>query len=355
MAYLQFHNVSKIFEESNGSKTTAVKEADFSVEAGELVVFVGPSGCGKSTLLRMIAGLEEISKGKIILENLVLNDLEVKDRGIAMVFQDYALYPHMTVSENLSFGLENIHLPKQQQREKVENSLSMLELTDLAERFPRALSGGQRQRVALGRALVKEPKLFLLDEPLSNLDARLRVQTRKLISELHKKLKATMIYVTHDQVEAMTLGDKIVVMNQGKIQQVGTPEEIYQNPKNTFVASFIGTPSMNLIQLDLNQPLTEPFIQIEEEIKNICDKNKLKEVVVGIRPEAIKLEINSEGLLPEMVEYLGSENLVYFKLANGEIIVKESIAKRLHSEIKYQLILDQENVYFFDSQSGLRI
>lgn len=355
MAYLEFHNVSKIFEESNGSKTTAVKKANFSVEEGELVVFVGPSGCGKSTLLRMIAGLEEISDGEIILDDLILNDLEVKDRGIAMVFQDYALYPHMTVSENLSFGLENIHLPKPQQKEKIEKSLSMLELTALAERLPKALSGGQRQRVALGRALVKEPKLFLLDEPLSNLDARLRVQTRKLISELHKKLKATMIYVTHDQVEAMTLGDKIVVMNQGEIQQVGTPEEIYQNPNNTFVASFIGTPSMNLIHLDLTQPLSEPFIQIEEEIKNIGHKNKLKEVVVGIRPEAIKLEINSEGLLPEMVEYLGSENLVYFKLSNDEIIVKESIAKRLDQEINYQLILDQESIYFFDSQSGLRI
>ncbi|MGO4938180.1 ABC transporter ATP-binding protein [Fundicoccus sp. Sow4_H7] len=359
MTYLEFKGVSKIFYDNQDNENYAVNAANLSVDKGELVVFVGPSGCGKSTLLRMIAGLEEIDEGEIVLDGKVINEVEVSKREIAMVFQDYALYPHMSVAENLSFGLENTKLKQAVINEKIEYSLDVLELGNLKGRLPKQLSGGQRQRVALGRALVKNPKVFLLDEPLSNLDARLRVQTRKLISDLHKRLDATMIYVTHDQIEAMTLGDKIVVMNQGVIQQVGTPEEIYQDPSNTFVANFIGTPSMNLLRCQLNSDATvqidDAIIQIPETLATKAKDFLGKEVIVGIRPEDILLVEQENGLEPELIEYLGSENIIYFNTPQGELVVKSNVSNRLDREKSYRLQFNSEKLYLFISENGIRI
>lgn len=359
MAYLEFKNISKVYFDNRDTENYAVRQANFTVEEGELVVFVGPSGCGKSTLLRMIAGLEDISEGEIILDERVINEVEVSKREIAMVFQDYALYPHMSVGDNLGFGLENSKMKKNDIEEKIDQSLNVLELGDLKERLPKQLSGGQRQRVALGRALVKNPKLFLLDEPLSNLDARLRVQTRKLISDLHNKLQATMIYVTHDQIEAMTLGDKIVVMNRGVIQQIGTPEEIYREPKNTFVANFIGTPSMNLMKSNFNESGSIELGNAEIQLpNNVLERTKDyygEEVIVGIRPEEIELSIDRAGLKPALIEYLGSENLLYFDTPQGELIVKVHKSSKLQIDNNYQLKFNPEKLYIFDKQNGSRI
>lgn len=359
MAYLEVKAVTKSFDNPNGLTSQAIKMADFSINEGELVVFVGPSGCGKSTLLRMIAGLETITSGEIVLQGQVINDLEVSQRQIAMVFQDYALYPHMSVKENLTFGLENQKINSQVIEEKVSQVLDELELNEFASRLPKALSGGQRQRVALARALVKNPKVYLLDEPLSNLDARLRVQTRKLIAQLHERLHATMIYVTHDQIEAMTLGDRIVVMDQGIIQQIASPEEIYTQPANTFVARFMGTPSMNLLSVDLDNPSTACLEEVKELIHQKLEQagiqEPLKEVIVGIRPEAIQILPASQGLEPELVEYLGAENLVYFKLHEGELIVKVGVSQKIDRSQVYEIKIDPESIYLFDQQNGLRI
>ena len=361
MSYLTFNNVSKIYtNDQSQSKQYAVNKANFTIDKGELVVFVGPSGCGKSTFLRMIAGLEDISEGGISLDGQIINDIEVSQREIAMVFQDYALYPHMTVKENLSFGLENQKKNKQDILDRVKHSEEILELESLDNRFPKQLSGGQRQRVALGRALVKEPKVFLLDEPLSNLDAKLRVQTRKMIASLHKELNATMIYVTHDQVEAMTLGDKIVVMNQGVIQQISTPEELYFDPQNAFVANFIGTPSMNLIKTPLLDDCSVnigPYSISLERYKQTISDLIGEEVIVGIRPEDIAITPHEDSLSGRAnhIEFLGSENLLYFTFDQGEIIVKLQEAKKLDPSVPYRLHFDPQTIYLFNSQDQTRI
>ena len=240
-------NLSKV--KKSYDKTEVVHGVDLDIKSGEFVVFVGPSGCGKSTLLRMIAGLEEITEGEISIGGEVVNNVIAAERGVAMVFQSYALYPHMTVFENMSFALKQAKAPKDEIHQRVTEAAKILQIENLFERLPKQLSGGQRQRVAIGRAIVRDPKVFLFDEPLSNLDAALRVQTRIEIAKLHSQLTATMIYVTHDQVEAMTLADRIVVLNQGIIEQVGTPIELYSSPKNQFVAEFIGSPKMNIIDL----------------------------------------------------------------------------------------------------------
>lgn len=361
MSYLEFKNLTKTFGDKETSK--AVNNANLEIERGELVVFVGPSGCGKSTFLRMMAGLEDVSEGEIILDGRVQNDIEVKDRDISMVFQDYALYPHMNVVENLTFGLKNIRMNKKLITEKVNKAMEMLELEELKERYPKQLSGGQRQRVALGRAIVKEPKVFLLDEPLSNLDSRLRINTRKMIADLHKNLKSTMIYVTHDQVEAMTLGDKIVVMNNGEIQQIDSPENIYLNPQNTFVANFIGTPAMNLIETEI---IDDEYISFGElkinmtgSMKEAVRNSNLKEVVLGIRPEDIKLESaeneTSKVFQPKFVEFLGSENLLYFDINDRELIVKAPLQHKLSVEDKYKLTILNDKISLFDKITGNRI
>ncbi|SEQ51155.1 carbohydrate ABC transporter ATP-binding protein, CUT1 family [Ignavigranum ruoffiae] len=360
MSFLSFNHVSKKYEGTSTEALYAVNDANIEIEQGELVVFVGPSGCGKSTILRMIAGLEDISSGDIHLDGKIINDFEVDQRDIAMVFQDYALYPHMSVKENIIFGLKNQKTDKEIISEKLKESSKLLELNHYLDRLPKNLSGGQRQRVALARALVKEPKVFLLDEPLSNLDAKLRVQTRKMIASLHEKLKATMIYVTHDQVEAMTLGNKIVVMNKGEIQQVDRPEEIYLKPKNIFVASFIGTPSMNLFKVILQDDFTTNIGHTTIDLEDYKDALKEylgKEVILGIRPEDIELEnvASTQGIKANHVEFLGSENLLYFSSEQGDFIVKLQESRKLDKESIYNVSFKADKLHFFDLQNEQRI
>ena len=292
MASLSLKNICKVYP--NGFE--AVKDFNLEVEDQEFIIFVGPSGCGKSTTLRMIAGLEEISSGEFYIDGKLMNDVEPKDRDIAMVFQNYALYPHMTVFDNMAFGLKLRKVPKDEIKRKVEEAAKILDLEKLLDRKPKALSGGQRQRVAMGRAIVRNPQVFLLDEPLSNLDAKLRAQMRTEISKIHKKLGTTFIYVTHDQTEAMTLGDRIVVMKDGIIQQIDTPQNLYERPGNKFVAGFLGSPQMNFIdgvlkkknngycvQFAKKYELAVPAAKEDKKLANYVDK----EVILGIRPEAI--------------------------------------------------------------------
>ena len=297
MASLSLKNVCKVYP--NGFE--AVKDFNLEVEDKEFIIFVGPSGCGKSTTLRMIAGLEEISSGELIIDGKVMNDVEPKDRDIAMVFQNYALYPHMTVFDNMAFGLKLRKVPKDEIKAKVEEAARILDLEKLLDRKPKALSGGQRQRVAMGRAIVRNPKVFLMDEPLSNLDAKLRVQMRSEIASLHNRLGATIIYVTHDQEEALTMSDTIVVMNQGYIQQIGTPERIYNEPENAFVADFIGEsniiPSL-MLKDRLVKILGVPFACVDEGF----GQNKPVDVV--IRPEDICLRKPGEGSIDGVVTHL---------------------------------------------------
>lgn len=363
MAYLEFENIIKNYEGEGNSSVRAVDDITFTINEGEFVVFVGPSGCGKSTFLRMIAGLEEISEGTMILDGEVINDFEVKDRDVSMVFQDYALYPHMTVKENLTFGLKNKKVAPEIIEKQVTDVLQILELKDFADRSPKQLSGGQRQRVALGRSIVKEPKVFLLDEPLSNLDARLRVNTRKMILDLHKRLGTTMVYVTHDQIEAMTLGDKIVVMNAGKIQQIDTPENIYLDPQNTFVAKFIGSPSMNLasgyVNEQLNLLIGETTYEMGDSAKKTIELYKNKEVIVGVRPENVRVstEIENENKVfePKHTEFLGSENILYFDFYGEELLAKVHVPYKLSNEKLYSIKVEVEHIFIFDKETTQRI
>ena len=320
MAFLKFEDIDKSFGENN-----VISKFNLEVEKGKFIVLLGPSGCGKSTLLRMIAGLEKIDNGKILLEDNLLNDLLPSKRQIAMVFQSYALYPHMSVYENISFGLKSEKVSKSEIKDKVIEASKILKIEELLDRRPKELSGGQRQRVAIGRAITRKPKLFLFDEPLSNLDAALRSEMRVEISKLHKKLKSNIIYVTHDQIEAMTLADKIVIMNKGKIEQSGTPDDIYTNPNNIFVAEFIGNPKMNIFRIESKDIINKnTFKLLKNEIKfeNINFKNGL---YVGIRPEDISLENKGEfegRISVDLIENLGSEKIIYSYLNNTEIRIK---------------------------------
>ena len=335
MASLSLKHIYKIYP--NGFE--AVKDFNLEVEDKEFIIFVGPSGCGKSTTLRMIAGLEDISDGEFLIDGKIMNDVEPKDRDIAMVFQNYALYPHMTVKENMAFGLKLRKIPKHEINKSVKDASMILDLADLLERKPAALSGGQRQRVAMGRAIVREPKVFLMDEPLSNLDAKLRVQMRAEISALHQRLGATIIYVTHDQTEAMTLGTRIVVMKDGIVQQVATPRELYNNPCNLFVAGFIGSPQMNFVNAECREEGGDVYLDFDRFSIKLPGKKAAavreqgyigKQVIMGIRPERIfesemELAVHSESQIEVKVtgyELLGSEVLLYFKLLNekpGEV------------------------------------
>ena len=304
MSFLDLKNVTKIYP--NGTK--AVHETSLSIDEGEFMVFVGPSGCGKSTLLRMVAGLEDITEGDINLDGQLINEVDPSERDVAMVFQNYALYPHMNVYNNLAYGLKNRGIDKETIEQKVNDAAKLLQISDFLQRKPSMLSGGQRQRVAMGRAIVRNPKIFLFDEPLSNLDAKLRIQMRLEIKKLQQKVGVTSIFVTHDQVEAMTLADRLAVINNGIIEQLGTPIEIYNNPKSLFVAGFIGSPQMNFLDANLNNKTlsAENF-----EIKNI-DSDYNGEVTLGIRPEhLIESENGLINLKVELVEQLGSDNLVY--------------------------------------------
>ena len=347
MAFLKFEDIDKSFGKNN-----VISKFNLEVEKGKFLVLLGPSGCGKSTLLRMIAGLEKIDNGKILLEEKLLNDLLPSKRKISMVFQSYALYPHMNVYQNISFGLVTEKISKNEIKKKVIEVSKILKIVDLLERKPAELSGGQRQRVAIGRAIIRNPKLFLFDEPLSNLDAALRSEMRVEISKLHKKLKTNVVYVTHDQIEAMTLADKIVIMNKGNIEQYGSPDEIYNNPQNIFVAEFIGNPKMNILKISSNDIIDQNTIKLfDREIKfeNIKFSNN---VYVGFRPEDISLDKNSEIFTKiniELVENLGSEKIIYGNLNGKEIRVKS--AKNI-TDKNITIYLPKNKIYLFDEDKN---
>ena len=368
MASLSLTNVCKVYP--NGFE--AVKDFSLEVEDQEFIIFVGPSGCGKSTTLRMIAGLEEISSGELKIDGRVVNDVEPKDRDIAMVFQNYALYPHMTVFDNMAFGLKLRKVPKDEIKKKVEEAAKILDLEKLLDRKPKALSGGQRQRVAMGRAIVRNPKVFLMDEPLSNLDAKLRVQMRSEIASLHNRLKATIIYVTHDQTEAMTLGTRIVVLKDGVIMQVDSPQKLYNEPNNLFVAGFIGSPQMNFIdavckvegeRVTLNFEKTSVVLPPAKAKKLIDGGYNGKTVVMGIRPEdigdsQIEIEAHKDAVFETDVtgyELLGSEVLLYFKVAGTSMTAKvdSRTTARMGDHIK--LAIDPEKIHVFDKETELTI
>lgn len=337
----------------------AVDNLNLEIEKGEFLVLVGPSGCGKTTTLRMIAGLEKITDGTLVFNNEIINEMSPGERKIGMVFQSYALYPHKNVYENLAFGLRKAKVPKDDMNEMIQQTAKMLGLDGLLKRKPKHLSGGQRQRVALARAIVKQPNIFLFDEPLSNLDASLRVSTRKEISKLHQQLQSTMIYVTHDQVEAMTLGTKIAVMNKGKLEQIDTPANIYKNPRNTFVASFIGTPPMNLLNGNVGIKDKVPFVALSKrswKVQN--DKSeKLSEyegqaVIIGIRPEDLFLTTEENehftGII-ETIEYLGSETVIYCKTDVGDVLIRLERYNHLKIGDTVQIGFNVEKLHFFDS------
>ena len=368
MASLSLTNVCKVYP--NGFE--AVKDFSLEVEDQEFIIFVGPSGCGKSTTLRMIAGLEEISSGELKIDGRVVNDVEPKDRDIAMVFQNYALYPHMTVFDNMAFGLKLRKVPKDEIKKKVEEAAKILDLEKLLDRKPKALSGGQRQRVAMGRAIVRNPKVFLMDEPLSNLDAKLRVQKRSEIASLHNRLKATIIYVTHDQTEAMTLGTRIVVLKDGVIMQVDSPQKLYNEPNNLFVAGFIGSPQMNFIdavckvegeRVTLNFEKTSVVLPPAKAKKLIDGGYNGKTVVMGIRPEdigdsQIEIEAHKDAVFETDVtgyELLGSEVLLYFNVAGTAMTAKVDSRTTARMGDHITLAIDPEKIHCFDKETELTI
>ena len=355
MARVKLENVSKIYD--NGYK--AVKDMNLNIKDKEFVVLVGPSGCGKSTTLRMIAGLEDISEGKLLIDDKVVNDVSSKDRDIAMVFQSYALYPHMTIRENIGFALKMKKLKKDEINSKVEDIAKILKLEDLLDRKPAQLSGGQRQRVALGRAMVRNPKVFLLDEPLSNLDAKLRVEMRTEIVRLHEKLDTTFIYVTHDQIEAMTMGDRIAVINEGRLVQFDTPLNLYFRPKNKFIAQFIGSPKMNLIETNLYKQGSEMCIDLfgeklplpAEKIKDLeaYHKNK-KKILFGIRSEEFSYKADSKlRVVFDNVEYMGSDSYGYLISSDKDpIVMRFRAADPIKAKKSMPIGINLKNSYLFD-------
>jgi len=334
MAGLTLVDIHKRF-----GKTDVIRGVDLTVEDGEFVVFVGPSGCGKSTLLRMIAGLEDITSGELRIGARLMNEVQAARRGVAMVFQSYALYPHLTVRDNMAFGLKVRGIAADERRRRVDDAAGVLKLEALLDRFPRELSGGQRQRVAIGRAIVGEPDIFLFDEPLSNLDAELRVHMRSEIAALHQRLRNTMIYVTHDQIEAMTLADRIVVLRDGIVEQIGTPRELYEAPRNLFVAQFIGSPKMNVL------PAGAVRIPAGTGVPRHADR-------VGIRPEDLGIVGAGQGMLAGKVavsEYTGASSLLHVALAGGEtcLVVHEGDAPPIGAGV--ELDASPERLHFFDA------
>ncbi|KGX85867.1 ABC transporter ATP-binding protein [Pontibacillus litoralis] len=364
MAKLSIHNLSK--EYSAGVK--AVTDFNLSIEDEEFIVFVGPSGCGKSTTLRMIAGLESISEGDIHIDGKMINQLHPKDRDIAMVFQNYALYPHMTVFGNMAFSLKLRKTSKQEIKERVHKAAKILDIESLLDRKPKALSGGQRQRVALGRAIVREAKVFLMDEPLSNLDAKLRTQMRAEITKLHKELKTTTIYVTHDQTEAMTMASRIVVLKDGVIQQVGTPREIYSKPSNIFVGSFIGAPAMNFFKgvvKDEGMEIEGKLLSLpSESLQMLKNQGYLhKQMMIGVRPEHLKLSSENQFIehayyfttVVELAELTGSETILHVKLNEESMIAKVDAKEQVASGQPVELGFDVEHVHLFDIETTNRV
>ena len=393
MAQIAYEKVAKVYDDG----TQAVHDLDLTIEDGELMVLVGPSGCGKTTALRMLAGLEEITSGAIRIGDRVVNDLTPKDRDVAMVFQSYALYPHMSVYDNLAFGLKLRKTAKREIDERVRRAAKILEIEDFLKRKPRALSGGQRQRVAMGRAIVREPQAFLMDEPLSNLDAKLRVQMRAEIHQLQRRLGVTTIYVTHDQVEAMTMGDRVAVMSVGHLQQVDTPQALYDNPTNEFVAGFIGSPSINLVEADLargNGNLAVRFGGHELTVDDQLARNRSalgnyvgRKIILGIRPEdfedaALETETPADRRLKakaELTEPLGADVLVHFRSeatgivssaaqadvgddadvsfadeedgARSRLVARVSPRTRIREGSEVELTVDTSRLYFFDPET----
>jgi multiple sugar transport system ATP-binding protein len=362
MAEVRLENVSKIYP----NNVVAVKNATFDVKDGEFMVLLGPSGCGKTTTLRMIAGLEEVTSGFIYIDNKVVNDVPPKDRDIAMVFQNYALYPHMTVYENMAFGLKLRKYPKSEIDKRVKEAAKILGIEHLLDRKPKELSGGQRQRVAVGRAIVRNPKVFLFDEPLSNLDAKFRVQMRTEISKLHRKLGATMIYVTHDQIEAMTMGDRIVVMKDGIIQQIDTPLNLYNFPKNKFVAGFIGSPSMNFIEGEIVLEDGLKFVEsadglklsIPEEHQDKLKNYIGKKVIFGIRPEHIYDPLYTQiqtgeriRVLVDVVEPMGNEIYIYFATPTAQCVARIPAHEEPEVGSLKELVIDMRKAHFFDKET----
>lgn len=368
MANLSLKNIFKVYP----GNVVAVNDFNLEIDDKDFIVFVGPSGCGKSTTLRMIAGLEDISSGELLIDGKLVNDLSPKDRDIAMVFQNYALYPHLTVYENMAFGLKLRKEPKDVMDQKVREAAKFLDIEHLLDRKPKALSGGQRQRVAMGRALVREAKVFLLDEPLSNLDAKLRVQMRTEIAKLHQKLQTTFIYVTHDQTEAMTLGTKIVVMRDGVIQQVASPKEIYDHPANMFVAGFIGSPQMNFLYGNVIQTADSLALKVfdtvlplkEDQTKALRNSKSLeKEVIIGIRPENILIaEENIKKVnLPtlkgkiEVIENLGSELILYVLVGDKTVTIKTSCETEYTVGNSIDLAFDISKLHAFEKEEQTTI
>lgn len=363
MAEVILKNVTKIYEGGN----VAAKNIDIEVKDKEFVVLVGPSGCGKSTTLRMIAGLEEITSGDLLIDNKRVNDISPKDRDIAMVFQNYALYPHMTVFENMAFGLKLRKFPKPEIKNRVNDAARILGLEEFLDRKPKVLSGGQRQRVAVGRAIVRKPRVFLFDEPLSNLDAKLRVQMRTEISKLHQQLGATMIYVTHDQTEAMTMGDKIVIMKDGIVHQTDTPLNLYNYPKNKFVAGFIGSPSMNFVEGKIIQNGNLKFKCKDESLSiplNSEYESKLKNYInkfvwIGIRPENIydanniiaKDTFVKTRVKLEVVEPMGNEIFLYFSLNKEQFVARIPAREKPEAGSSIEVFFDTGKLHFFDTGS----
>ncbi len=361
MANVKLVNIIKSYD----GKTDVVKNVSFEIRDKEFVVLVGPSGCGKSTILRMIAGLEDITSGDLYIDNKRVNDLLPKDRDIAMVFQNYALYPHMTVYQNMAFGLKIKRIPRKEIDRRVRRAADILEISYLLDRKPKAMSGGQRQRVAIGRAIVRDPKVFLFDEPLSNLDAKLRVQMRVEMQKLHKKLQVTIIYVTHDQTEAMTLGNRIVVLKDGKIMQIGAPMELYNTPDNMFVAGFIGSPPINFIHGEIRKKEALVFTDTGMEINlgllhNEAINNYVnKKIVLGIRPENIhhiphdkSSRFAKISITISAVEQMGNEMLVYANLDKLQMIARLPSDSTLEADQLTELYFDTPKILLFDPENG---
>ncbi len=360
MATIQMNGVTKTY-----GSLDVIHGVDLTIEEGEFVALVGPSGCGKSTMLRMIAGLESISKGQIAFDGEVVNDMTPSERGISMVFQSYALYPHLSVRKNLSFGLENLHMPREEINARVAEAARMLELEGYLDRKPKALSGGQRQRVAIGRAIVRQPRVFLFDEPLSNLDAKLRVQTRGEITRLHKQLGTTMIYVTHDQVEAMTMAKKIVVLNGGHIEQVGRPLDLFDRPANLFVAGFIGSPRMNIFDARVTGA-ERGFLRVHspetgELLVPLGGIEPGRAVKIGLRPSHFAVGdeagANAQILVVDQIESLGHETYIYGRLNGTASTTIIHVQNHLEAEPGDSLPVSPRggHVHLFDAATGLRL
>jgi len=348
MSFLELQNITKVYP--NGTK--AVNETSLNVENGEFVVFVGPSGCGKSTLLRMIAGLEDITSGEIVLDSNTINNIDPSERDVAMVFQNYALYPHMTVYNNMAYGLKNRGISKQEIENKVNEAAKLLEIDSYLTRKPSMLSGGQRQRVAMGRAIVRNPKIFLFDEPLSNLDAKLRNQMRLEIKKLQRQMGVTSIFVTHDQTEAMTLGDRIVVINNGIVEQVGTPKDIYSKPNTKFVAEFIGSPQMNIFNCKIDNGVAK----IDNNSINLDKSINIDDASIGIRPDDIQIsESGSITCKANLVEYLGSDMIIYSIIGDQEFSCKLSSKIDLKAGDEFKFDIQPSLVHVFDNSSGKRL